>query len=149
MFKLLFCVDVIYCIAFATMTKTDGCDVMTNNEYNSACKRWRLGAWMPLIICSIILLGFVIAAANGANWELAVWSFLCWWIDLLLTAIRSVCASRYLTRIKINEPINEQTKKNFSKEKNNNKYGSAAIVGGVYMVGKHAKKAVKDIVDGK
>jgi len=147
MFKLLFFVDLIYCIIFACMTKMDSYDTMTNDEYNSACVRWRLGAWVPLIICTLILIGFVIAAANGVNWELAVWSFLCWWIDLLFTAIRSVCASGYLTRIKISEPPSEQTKKNFSKEANNKTYGTAAIVGGVYSVGKHAKKTIKELTD--
>ncbi|MBP5469296.1 MAG: hypothetical protein J6Z11_08640 [Candidatus Riflebacteria bacterium] len=147
MFKMLFFVDLLYCIIFAVMTKADSYDTMTNDEYNSACVKWRLGAWMPLIICSLILLCLVVAAANGVDWELAVGSFLCWWIDLLFTAIRSVCASGYLTRIKISEPPSEQTKKNFSKEANNKTYGTAAIVGGVYSVGKHAKKAIKEITE--
>ena len=66
---------------------------------------------------------------------------------MLFTAIRSVCASGYLTRIKISEPPSEQTKKNFSKEANNKTYGTAAIVGGVYSVGKHAKKTIKEITE--
>ena len=35
----------------------------------------------------------------------------------------------------------------YNKEKNNEIYGTTAVIGGLYSVGKHTKKAVKDITD--
>ena len=147
--------DIFYCIGFCVITKTLDDEVVTNKEYNSACVRCRIAAWTPFVIYTIALIisGLKLLESYpsyDAPIGMTVKIFFCWWMDMLFTGIRSLNASSYLTtKLKINplEEPNEQTKKNFSKEKNNKKYGSAAIIGGTFMVGKHIKKAIKDITD--
>ena len=155
MLALLIVIDLSYCIAFCGIAKTSDGECVSNNEYNSACTKWRLGAWIPFIIYTIVLICSVAALINAypsynAPIGFFVKSFISWWLDLLFTAIRSISASSYLTTklsIKPDEEPNAQTRKNFAKEANNKKYGTAAMIGGAYSLGKHAKKTIKELTD--
>ena len=155
MLALFILIDLSYCIAFCGIAKTSDGACVSNNEYNSACTKWRLGAWIPFIIYTIALICAGVACANAypsydAPIGTAFKIFIAWWLDLLFTAIRSISASSYLTTklsIKPDEEPNEQTRKNFAKEANNKKYGTAAMIGGAYSLGKHAKKTLKEITE--
>ncbi len=72
-------------------------------------------------------------------------------MDLLFTAIRSVCSSGYLVRLasSVQEELTEETIKNIKGESINQAAGTAAIIGGTISVGKHVKKAVKDVAKGE
>ena len=72
-------------------------------------------------------------------------------MDLLFSAIRSVCSSSYLVRLasSVQEELTEETIKNIKGESINQAAGTAAIIGGTISVGKHVKKAVKDVAKGE
>lgn len=151
MFLMLFFVDLIYCIAFALFTKGDTPDNITNEEYNSACTKWRLGAWVPLIVQSIIFLICIVVGGGDCDLDILIPSFLCWMMDLLFSAIRSVCSSGYLVRLasSVQEELTEETIKNIKGEKTNQVAGTAAIIGGTIHTAKHTKNAIKDLAEGK
>ncbi|MBO4858903.1 MAG: hypothetical protein J5527_10360 [Treponema sp.] len=151
MFGMLFFLDLIYCFVFCLMTKGDTPFDISNNEYNESCTKWRWGAWAPLLVQSLIFIICIAVGIGDVNLDILVPALLVWMGDLLFTSIRSISCSGYLLRlascIKEDEPLNEKTIKNIQGEKINKVSGTAALIGGTISVSKHAKKAIKELMD--
>jgi len=145
MFKFGMVTMIIYTIIFnIVIASSSDMYYGTASTYNDVCFKRNLFAWLPLTSSFLIFLGVLFF---GNNFKNIVSSFAYLFFCAISSVINSIHTSHH--NVIIGDYMDDVTLDNerYNKEKNNEIYGTAAVIGGLYSVGKHTKKAVKDITD--
>lgn len=144
MFKVGLILTIIYSIIYNIVIANQGDYYGTYTTYNNLCFKRNIFAWLPPI--SVLLIGLgILFFSNKSNFN----TFMSWLFLIIATAVAGIINSIHAshTNVDTGYQMDMTDTERFQKEKNNEKFGKAAAIGGALYSAHNIKKNVKEFTN--